>query len=70
MEDFFFDYESITKHIGKLNSNSGSGPDGLTPQCIKKGGKFIKDALSDIYNHMWKEGYSPCQMRQAWIAPG
>ena len=69
MPEIYFTEENILKYIKKLNGSSGSGPDGITPQCIKYGGRYILEALLDIYNQMIQEGYSPNQMRQAWINP-
>ena len=61
--------KNILKYIKKLCGSSGTGQDGITPQCIKYGGQFLMDALVDIYSDMWTQGYSPNQMRQAWISP-
>ena len=69
MPDIFFNEENIMKYIKKLNASSSSGPDGVPSKCYKYGGIMICDALIDIYNQMWSEGYSPEKSRQAWISP-
>ena len=69
MPDIIFNEENISKYIKKLNASSSSGPDVVPSKCYKYGGSMIRDALIDIYNQMWSEGYSPEKSRQAWISP-
>ena len=69
MEDVIFSKEKIKKQISKLKNCCSSGPDGICSRCYKFGGELLLDALSDIYQRMWEEEYSPQQTREAWISP-
>ena len=64
MEDVIFCKANIRKYSSKPNGTSGSGHDGVSPQCLKYGENLLNKALEDIYCQI-EEGYSPDQTCQA-----
>ena len=61
--------ELLCQSISSLKPNSSCGPDGLAANCLRKGGQFIMEALSDIYNMSFKCGNAFLDSKEAWVTP-
>ena len=64
LHDIYIDREFLKKSIAKLSCQSGPGPDGVPPLCLKNGGNYILDALQDISQISLSESITPEIVRQ------
>lgn len=66
--EVIFTEENIKKALTNIDNSSAAGPDGVPPQILKCGGKFITDALSDIGLLSMDENI-PDILKTMWISP-
>ena len=59
----------IKNCVDKLNLRKAAGPDNVSPFMIKRGGKFIIDALYLLFNKIYKSSIMPKIFKIAQIIP-
>ena len=69
MGNIYIDRECIVKALAKLSLQSGPGPDGIPPHCIKYGGDIILEAVVDLARSTLEEGWVPDPLKGTWITP-
>ena len=66
--EIIFTEENIKKALNSIDNSSAAGPDGVPPQILKCGGKFISNALCDIGMNTMDENI-PDILKMMWISP-
>ena len=64
-----FSRDKIAVAVSSLSSSASPGPDGVFIDCLKWGGDFVLDALTDIFTDSMELGSVDQSMKQAFVTP-
>jgi hypothetical protein len=61
--------QEVERAIARMRNGKAAGEDAIVPEMIKEGGRIAVEAITDLFDAVWRAGRTPDDWRKSVIIP-